>query len=65
MAEEVPHAENEEMACNSVQIPKIISAAQLYELLFRELIASRRSLLRALAETDKALDLVKEQKLKP
>lgn len=47
--------------CATDATPAIIPASVLYELLYQELVAARRSLLRGLEQVDKALDVVKAQ----
>lgn len=61
MQEVTPQDMSEETPCISQVKQGIIPAAVLLEMLFRELVAARRSMVRTLEQVDKVLDVVKEQ----
>ena len=64
MAEEVPEGAPREIPCNIAVASGIIPASTLLDMLFRELVAAKRANREAGMRIDRALDLLKEEKLK-
>ena len=64
MAEEVPEDRPREIPCNIVAASAIIPASTLLDMLFRELVAAKRANRETAMRLEKALDLLREEKLK-